>query len=204
MQGRYLGGGAAGFTSLPTQSDVSNVPAAQRGSTQGDLNGLPGCQQRKRFDLNSLSANITNSLHNNHTKCGFLASRPQSSYLRRTQLWIKQLYPPEKRCPGAPWGRSSPCATLQTLLIPKGASGAPPGGGSRQQPPGEPMLSAHQQVPGVPLSRPVTAASPGISSEMSLVRTSSMRPHIWKELDDASPCQLSSFRFVHTWKRRAA
>lgn len=66
------------------------------------------------------------------------------------------------------------------------------------------MLSAHQQVPGVPLSRPVTTASPGISSEMSLVRNSGMRPHIWKELDDESPCQLSSFRFVHTWKRRAA
>lgn len=50
---------------------ISQTSLQQRGITQGDLNGLPSAKQHKRFNLNSLSENITNLLQHNATKCGF-------------------------------------------------------------------------------------------------------------------------------------
>lgn len=55
---------------------ISDIPAVQRGTMQGDLNRLPGWKQHKHFNLNSLSENITNSLQHNRPKCGCLESRP--------------------------------------------------------------------------------------------------------------------------------
>lgn len=61
---------AAGFTNLPTQTDFSDISVADRGILQGDLNGLASRKKHKRFNLNSLSENITNLLQHHPTKCG--------------------------------------------------------------------------------------------------------------------------------------